>query len=318
MSRAAPSEPTAGRCFVCGARDWRADGALDLCGHCGTRVRRPYDAAACRSALEMLLVPGPVALDPSLPFRLDAYTMRVAASGAGLSFEPADRDEAFALAYPHSERPARGWLRPLEGRVRSVALAMIARAGELDGLLPRLAALGSWFRDVLVIADAENDAVLPRQDGVRVLARPLDGDFGAQRNAGMAASAAQWAFHLDLDETVDDAFMAALSRLAAHAERAGLAAVGFARRNRVDGVLSDHFPDVQYRLVQRDQRFVGRVHERPAACASWPRTTIALHGAIDHHLERARIARRHALHERLGHQGERQADMAALLRPFRP
>ena len=305
--------PVETRCFCCAAAPGERADTPDgwaTCAFCGARSRRDADQGRAAAELARAIADHRFPALGEGAWFVDTYTARIAATGRGHWLRTDD------VIGGHDDEPPRGRLVSLSPNerpdTRTVGLVALARPD--DPLLPGfVAANRTRFYAVMIVLDGAGDVT-----GATVVNRALDGDFGAQRNAGMAASAAQWAFHLDLDETVDDAFAAALSRLAAHAERAGLAAVGFARRNRVDGVLSDHFPDVQYRLVQRDQRFVGRVHERPAACASWPRTTIALHGAIDHHLERARIARRHALYERLGQQGERQADMAALLRPFRP
>ncbi len=157
----------------------------------------------------------------------------------------------------------------------------------------------------------------PVPGNVKCVYRALAGDFAAQRNAGNAAASAPWVFHLDTDETIAPALARLLPHLAGCAEAADLRAVGFPRRNLVAGALSDLFPDVQYRLIRRDVAFEGNVHERPDACRNWPRTTVALAGAIDHHLDPARLAERRRQYDALGQHPDRRGDDDALGRPFR-
>ncbi|RZJ74640.1 MAG: hypothetical protein EON88_37415 [Brevundimonas sp.] len=73
--------------------------------------------------------------------------------------------------------------------------------------------------------------------------------------------------------------------------------IGLRRRNLVDGVLSDLFPDTQYRLNRAGVAYAGVVHERPAT--DWRQTTIALYGAIVHHLAHEHVMTRSARYEGL-------------------
>ncbi|WP_099827096.1 hypothetical protein [Oceaniglobus indicus] len=169
------------------------------------------------------------------------------------------------------------------------------------------------FGETIVVLDA---ACVTPVAGARVAARPLDGDFAAQRNFANRATRGDWILHLDTDESIAPDMAALLGHLAAAADHAGLRAVGFPRRNIVDGRVSDLFPDVQYRLIRRDVKFQGRVHERPLPCADGQATTVAQFGTLDHHLTRARIAERSRTYDRMGQSAERRGDDAALLRPF--
>ena len=308
------------RCFVCGARDWREGfGARhDLaCGHCGVRVERPYDPDACRTACEELLVPGESVLDRALPFAADAYTWRIMASGAGLAAWPMDRADAVDLAYPHSKRHPRMILAaPAPARPR-VTLGMIVRASALDGALARIAAWRARLAGVVIACDAP--LAPPREHmGALILSRPLAGDFAAQRNAVQAAAPTPWVLQLDDDESPDRALVDGIDAWSAQADAQNVVSIGLRRRNLVDGIWSDLWPDIQYRLNRREVRFRGTVHERPHVAGGWRRSTIALGGTIEHHLVRARVEERSALYEAMQTGAGRPDDEAALLRPFMP
>lgn len=321
------------RCFVCGARDWRPTEARVRCSHCGLDVDPGrYDARAHGATLKAWLRPGAIDLHAlghgtEGPFTMDAFTLRIAASRAPLWVEPDGSEQAAALAVPHGP-PARAHLvvpPPAHSAALGppVALAGIARAEDAAALAERLVALGGGA-PVAVVADAPSDAAMPAVRGATLLARPLGGpdgpDFGAQRDAAQAAAGrlgARWVLQLDDDETLDPPALAALHALARQAERQGTVSIGLRRRNLVDAIPSDLWPDVQYRLNHTRVRYGGRVHERPDA-GHWRRTTIALCATIDHHLDRERIEQRERLYEGIERGGGRRGDGAALLRPYAP
>ena len=305
------------RCFVCGARGWRRADRELRCDHCGVRVRVDHDRGECVDALGALLRPGPCALARDLPFAADIYTLRIAASRVGLAAWPCDRMTAEALAYPHSVRPARAWLRPRAPAPPRVALGMILRADAVERTLERIGPWRARFAGiVLVVDDAAREPV--QRDGATVLHRPLGKDFAAQRNAVQRAASARWVLQLDDDETPSDALLHAMDAISAHADAQNVVSVGFPRRNLVDGAWSDLWPDVQYRLNRREVRFAGAVHERPAVPGGWRHTTIALDGVIDHYLERARVEERSRRYEAMRGGAGRPGDEMALLRPFAP
>lgn len=74
----------------------------------------------------------------------------------------------------------------------------------------------SWCDDILVIDSGSTDdtVALARARGARILTRPFD-DFAGQRNFGLEAGEFRhpWVLHLDADEIVTDAFLAALRAL---------------------------------------------------------------------------------------------------------
>ncbi len=267
-----------------------------------------------RQELEQLTVAGPTSSErmEDRDWFVDAFTLRIAATRAGLWFST---DDATAFHGHRDDRPDGalcevGTMPPL-----SVTLVVLAQ-GDGDALQAMLADVASQFAETIIVLDTPVKVVLDGPN-VRTVCRPLDGNFAAQRNAGNHAATADWVFHLDLDERIAADLPVTLGHLAAHAERAGLAAIGLPRGNLVDGVLSDHFPDVQYRFMPRTERFENRVHERPFACRDWTRTSIFLQHPISHHLSRARVAERSRHYDDLGQSPDRHDDMRHLLEPYR-
>lgn len=298
----------AARRHVAPERDWLR------CGHCGLAFAATLTTAAFRDALGQRLATGSVDLrERPDGWTMDVFTLRIAASAHGRCVRPTGPAQAGALRAPHSALPAVAATPRLAGvPSRPISLAVLARAGDLA----RAAALVEAFPgadDRFVVLDAER---APPGPGPRTLAHPLDGDFAAQRNRAQQAARHDWVLQLDADETLESAAVDLLARLARVAERQGVLSIGLPRRNLVDGVASDLFPDVQYRLNRRGVRYAGRVHERPAV--PWQRTTIALAAPIDHHLGRARVAERALRYEAMQPGAGMPEHAAALLRAFAP
>ncbi|WMS44540.1 hypothetical protein RDV64_09195 [Acuticoccus sp. MNP-M23] len=295
--------------------DARPDG-WHVCDWCGAWLRGDRETAAERASHELAarLKPGRAKLPPlgAAGWFVDAYTARIAATASGLWFAPADGP----VIAGHDEADPRGTLRPIaEAPMVPVALVVLAPVQDAAcaAFLTRNA---DHFAQTVLVVEQTHGAIDARENLCRV-ERPLAGDFAAQRNAGNAAASVPWVFHLDTDETISPELALCLPHIAACAEEAGLRAVGFPRRNMVGGAFSDLFPDVQYRLMRRDVRFEGRVHERPDACRHWPQTTIALTGAIDHHIQPGRLTERRTQYDALGQHPDRRGDDDALLTPFR-
>ena len=197
---------------------------------------------------------------------------------------------------------------------------MIASPGDLADAAALADGIGARFIDTVIVLDAPvgSNATRARPAlDARVLAHPLDGDFGAQRCRAQDACRAPWVLQLDADERPEPALLDAMDALAAMADRQGLRSLGFRRRNLVDGVWSDLWPDIQYRLNRRELRFRGRVHERPDA-GGWRRSAIVPLGAIEHRLDGKRVRERTRRYGAMEATGARETDETALLRPFRP
>ncbi len=263
------------------------------CTHCGLAVGDlTFDGRVLREAIR-------------------AHLLGAAETGFALA-PHARRNAAWALALVQD---AEGW-HPARPRSPDVTLGIIARASEADAVAAMLARLRPWFAYAIVILDGTiRDAadLALRARGAQVMAHPLNGDFAAQRNR-VQALADGWVLQLDTDELPDGTLLKALGWVTAAADRDGLRALGLARRNLVDGVQSALWPDIQYRLVRSDVRFAGRVHERPDI--PFDQTSLALTGAIEHRLERARVIERSKTYEAMSAGAGRPSDEAALLRPF--
>ena len=280
---------TGPRCPICGNDRWH-DRALPECTHCELAVATlAFDAATLRDAIAESLRHGA----PERGFALAPHARRNAAWALGLV------DGRPAVPCPHA-----------------VTLGMIARAREADATAAMLTDLRPHFPRAIVLLDGTSDDAASLMQAVpwaNVHAHPLNGDFAAQRNR-VQALADGWVLQLDSDETPDVALLAALGWLTAAADRDGLWALGLPRRNLVDGAQSALWPDIQYRLTRAHIRFAGTVHERPVV--PFERTSLALAGAIDHHLVRARVLERSRVYEAMSAGAGRPGDEAALLRPF--
>ncbi len=281
------------RCPICGNDRWH-DRVLPECTHCGLAVAElRFDAAQVRDAIAAYLTDGREA------------------PGITLSSHAA-RNAGWALGLVEARD---GWARA-ERRGHAVTLGIIARGSERAAVSAMLDALGRDFAQAIVLIDGtprDAAALALAHPGVQAVAHPLDGDFAAQRNR-VQAMADGWVLQLDTDERPDAALLAALGWITAAADRAELWSLGLPRRNLVDGVASALWPDIQYRLNRAEVRFAGTVHERPVV--PFDRASLALAGAIEHRLARARVIERSRVYEAMSAGAGRPGDEAALLRPF--
>ncbi|MEF2549884.1 hypothetical protein VQ042_00695 [Aurantimonas sp. A2-1-M11] len=320
------------RCPACGARDFRASersarhsGEWCECGHCGLLATTAVLASGELPALiDARLAGGRFVLEAGDPFFVESYSLRTLALSRGLVARPVGEVQCAALAAPYQERPAVADLLPLAACPSvPVSLVMLCRSSDLASFPKALAPASKAFDDLCLVVDAvEADVTAwPRAADwphpVRLLRRPLAGDFGGQRNAGQAMARHDWVLQLDADETLDAASFAALGRVAALAEPCGSVSIGLPRRNRVDGILSDLFPDIQYRLNRRSVHFDGKVHERPALPRGWRDGFIAPNLCIDHHLSRAHVERRSTRYEAMDPGKGRLFEREALLTSYR-
>lgn len=326
---AAAPEKRLPRCPVCRARDMRESeraarrqAAWRECGHCGLLA----DAAALALGRLPALIDARLGgerfiLAPDDPFFVESYSARTLALSRDLVASPVGDEQRAALRNPYTNCPAIADIRSLAASPAvPVSLVVICRPGDLSNLRDRFGPVGNVLDDLCIVVDEPPTADLippaDRPDTVRILQRPLAGDFAAQRNAGQAMARHDWVLQLDADETVDAETLAALGHVAALADAGGSRSVGLARRNRVDGVLSDLFPDIQYRLNRRAVRYAGQVHERPALAGGWRDSFIAPNLVIEHHLSRAHVERRSERYEALQPGKGRLFERDALLTPY--
>ena len=292
------------------------------CESCGVLTERDADPIESWRDLAARLTGPTFVPDPDAAYGLDIYTLRSAATRLGRGLRPLAPEDRAALLAPHSLLAARAALYDLADGP-PVSLGLLCRPAELDAVLAGLAAQAGWTDDIVILLDGE--AAPPRAvpvpgfapGAVRVARRPLAGDFAAQRNALQDLARHVWMLQLDADETLSPETGRLLPALAALAEDGDVLSVGLPRCNRVDGVLSDVYPDVQYRLNRMSVRYAGRVHERPALDGGWRRSLIALHGAIEHRLSRDHVRARSRAYEALDPGRGRLEEEEALLRPYR-
>ena len=319
------------RCPACSARAFQpTDRALRYpdgsrrsfafaCASCGLLLGPDIQAAG--HALGALGA-GSFASPPDAPFGLDLYTLRSAALARDLRALPADGAQARTLVEPHSELAAKARLLPFAAQTpHPVSLGILCKASEVEAVLAGLHLQTAATSSIIILADGE--AAEPRSvavDGfaentVRLAFRPLAGDFAAQRNALQDLSVETWMLQLDSDETLAPGCAARLPLLAGLAEADGLLSVGLTRRNLVDGIASDVFPDVQYRLNRRDIRYAGLVHERPER--PWAKSLLVPGDGIEHHLTRERVLTRSRTYEAMAPGHGRPEEEDELLKPYR-
>ncbi len=133
-----------------------------------------------------------------------------------------------------------------------VSVFMIAQneAGRIGQALASV----RWADEIVVVDGGSTDDTvdIAREQGARVEIRPWPGNFGVQLRAALAATAGDWVFRLDADETVSEE----LAREMREAIRRPDAPDGFRvrRKNLFLGRWIRHggwWPDPQLRLVRR-------------------------------------------------------------------
>lgn len=322
------------RCPVCDARalrptdrrllypSGRAPGFEIACEACGLLLDAAASPQAIRAHLQAALGGDVVVPDEEAPYGLDVYTLRIAATAVQRGVEPLGADQAEALRRPHARLAAAARLVDLAPAPSpAVSLGILCRPGDLGGLGPSLAPHAAWTDDIVVLCDDAPAEPRPVELAglapgvVRLAGRPLGADFSAQRNALQALSRHEWMLQLDADESLSPEVGAGLGPLVGRAQAQGVRSIGLPRRNLVDGVRSDLYPDTQYRLNHRDLRYRGRVHERPDR--PWQDSLIALHGAILHHLGRDHVETRSLRYEAMQPGGGRLEEADRLLAAYR-
>jgi len=186
-----------------------------------------------------------------------------------------------------------------------VTLAVLMGPGERTNLAPFFWQFRSWPGDIVVLDDMTVDgasSVLAHvlfkvlkfaQDRVTILKNPLDGDFGKARNLLQEAAKSPWVLATDLDERWDEGLLKGMPTLIRQLERDGKEICGFPRANFVEGALINDVPDkewteggllrslertgwpprngdIQYRLIRKEERWRGKIHEAPEGLFKHP------------------------------------------------
>ncbi|MBB6510491.1 hypothetical protein F4695_003882 [Rhizobium soli] len=149
---------------------------------------------------------------------------------------------------------------------------------------------------------------------MRAFARPLAKKFSAQRNFIQQNNRSPWVMQLDADETISSVEIRKLRQLATSVQRHGVVSIGMPRENYVDGILSDLYPDTQYRLNRSHVVFDGMVHERPLR--PWQVSTIAIGCNIAHQLDSEHVATRSNRYDEISPGLGRVHEREELDKPF--
>jgi hypothetical protein len=179
-----------------------------------------------------------------------------------------------------------------------VTLALLMGPGERENLIPFFWQFRSWPGDIVVLDDMTVDggaSVLAHiltevlkipEERFTIIRAPLGGDFGKARNLLQDAARAPWVLMADPDERFDPDLLRNMPMLTRQLERDGKLICGFPRANFLDGVLVNDIPDtqwtekglleslgsadwpprngdIQYRLMKKEERWSGRIHEEP-------------------------------------------------------
>lgn len=138
--------------------------------------------------------------------------------------------------------------------------------------------------DIVVVDGGSTDDTVSwcERLGARMIHHPFENDFSAQKNRAIEALGTDWVYLHDPDERLEPTLLELMPMLVDGGEgqralmQAGLLCIpgdldsadelpydcfGIARRNYIDGIQTDIYPDYQYRLFRNYCRFEKPVHE---------------------------------------------------------
>jgi glycosyltransferase involved in cell wall biosynthesis len=138
--------------------------------------------------------------------------------------------------------------------------------------------------DIVVVDGGSTDSTVQwcERLGARVIHHPFENDFSAQKNRAIEALDTDWVYLHDPDERLDPPLLEIMPMLIDDIEgqkalmMAGILCIpgeleedeepkydcfGIARKNLIDGVQTDVYPDYQFRLFRNYCRFQNPVHE---------------------------------------------------------
>jgi glycosyltransferase involved in cell wall biosynthesis len=131
--------------------------------------------------------------------------------------------------------------------------------------------------DIVVVDGGSSDGTVNwcERLGARVIHHPFENDFAAQKNLAIEALDTEWIYLHDPDERLEPTLLELLPLLMDEKEGqhllkganilptkpTGFDCFGIARRNYIDGLQTEIYPDYQYRLFRNYCRFDKPVHE---------------------------------------------------------
>lgn len=164
----------------------------------------------------------------------------------------------------------------VKGPVVSLGLAIIAQNEEMH-MPPTIAQFYHCVEDMVVIDGGSTDKTIwwAEKMGARVISRPFQNDFSDQKNFAISQLDTDWVYLHDPDERLEPQTLEILPLLIQEKGQRLLMKAdvlpesedlfdcfGFARKNFIDGIQTDVYPDYQYRLFKPDCKFEGKVHEK--------------------------------------------------------
>jgi len=192
-----------------------------------------------------------------------------------------DQSGAFARNLP---RPARAQLAP-----RPTIAGLLITKDEQATVEAAVRSLASFVDEVIVVDDYSSDETpnIAAALGARVIERSLNGNFAAQRNAGLAEVRSRWVVSIDADEVLDPALVPLIER-AIRWPRADVVFVPRLTLINEHGSEPAFWPDMQPKVFRSNLRYRGAVHET----IRWRRALFApLSGP--HVIHRKSLARQH-------------------------
>lgn len=158
----------------------------------------------------------------------------------------------------------------------TLGLAMICQ-NEAVHIAPSIAQFFTVVDDIVVVdGGSKDDSVLwAERMGARVFHRPFDHDFSDQKNYALEQLETDWIYLHDPDERLEPTLIEIIPHLIDTEEgqqflmAGGILpssselhdCFGIARRNYIDGVQTEVYPDYQYRLFKKGCQFERPVHE---------------------------------------------------------
>jgi hypothetical protein len=217
-----------------------------------------------------------------------------------------------------------------------VTLALLLGPGERENVGPFLWQFRGFPGDVAVLDDMTEDGTRETfeqglrhiagisQDRIKIVRAPLKGDFAAARNLLQEMAQGSWVLATAPDERWDRVILQSLVPITEQLEKDGKLICGFPRANFVDGVLVNDVPDsqwteegllragqgtawpprnpdFQYRLLRKEERWEGRIHENPRRLRTHSEQVVVLADAwILHNKSLARQRRQDGFYRSLG------------------
>lgn len=175
----------------------------------------------------------------------------------------------------------------------SVKLTAVILTKNEEDKIARCIESVKWADEVLVIDDESADRTreIAQGLGARVIARPLNGDFAAQRNFGMEKASSEWVLQMDADEVATGKLKNEIEKKIA--DNCPYSAFIIKRKEFFLG----HF--MQYggwyidelKLFRRNEcKYIHAVHERPQVCGETGRIEADIEhypfGNISQYIER--------------------------------